>query len=314
MYFHPAEKFFQKVLDSETELAYFVLVNGEQDRQAPRFRSPLSFMEVLTMSRQESLDRLARLYCAIRHGHAAAPADARISMIYPVVSYMAAALLDGGRRMDAEALAAWNTGHDYPLFQKMGHVAAWLYGRIDWTDLSPMAMTLREVAYATDSYNAPYEPDELDDPDLADIVTYLEQAARLCLPPSAWSGNCAACAYVDDCRAIHAKREQAKPARPRPHIRAIAAAALTKVDAVELAKRYDCPPALVVSLFHEIEGIRERRYNMRQRVNLVSGKAFYKKYGTRWPDDTMAHKALMAAIHQGVTAQDFLRRWRNGSR
>lgn len=100
----------------------------------------------------------------------------------------------------------------------------------------------------------------------------------------------------------------------RPHIRAIAAAALTKVDAVELAKRYDCPPSLVVQLFYEIAGIRERRYNMRQRVNLVSGKAFYKKYGTRWPDDTRGHMALMAAIHQGVTAQDFLRRWRNGSR
>ena len=266
------------------------------------------------MSRQESLDRLARLYCAIRHGHAAAPADVRISTIFPVVSYMAAALLDGGRRMDAEALAAWYDGREYPLFQKMGHVAAWLYGRIDWTDLSPMAMTLREVAYATDSYNAPYDPDELDEPDLADIVTYLEQAARLCLPPSAWSGNCAACAYVDDCRVVHAKREQAKPARPRPHIRAIAAAALTKVDAVELAKRYDYPPALVVQLFHQIAFVREQRYYLRQRVRLVSGQSFIRKYSMRWPQDRLAHKALLAGICRGIPAQEFLREVRNGSR
>ena len=42
MYFHPAENFFQKVLDSELEYVYCVLVNGEQARQAPRFRFPLS--------------------------------------------------------------------------------------------------------------------------------------------------------------------------------------------------------------------------------------------------------------------------------
>lgn len=266
------------------------------------------------MSRQESLARLARLYCAVRHGHALSPTDARINTLIPVTDYMAAALLDGGRRMDAEALAAWNAGHDYPLFQKMGHVAAWLFGRLDLPDFTHITDDLREVSYTAESYNCNYGPDELDDIDLAYIVDHLEHAARLCLPLSAWSGNCAACAHVEGCRVVHAKREQEKAARPRPHIRAIAAAALTKVDAIELAKRYDCPPALVVSLFHEIEGIRERRYNLRQRVNLASGKAFYKKYGTRWPDDTMAHKALMAAIHQGVTAQNFLRAVRNGTR
>ena len=99
-----------------------------------------------------------------------------------------------------------------------------------------------------------------------------------------------------------------------PHIRAIAAAALTKVDAIELARRYDCPPALVVQLFYEIAGIRERRYYMRQRVRLVSVQAFIRKYPTRWPDDTMAHRALMASIYEGVTAQNFLREVRNGTR
>lgn len=100
----------------------------------------------------------------------------------------------------------------------------------------------------------------------------------------------------------------------RPHIRALAAVALTSLDAAELARRYYYPPALAVSIYYEIEGIRTRRYNMRQRVRMVSGKAFYKKYGTRWPDDTMAHKALLAGICRGIPAQEFLRKWRNGSR
>lgn len=100
----------------------------------------------------------------------------------------------------------------------------------------------------------------------------------------------------------------------RPHIRALAAAARTQVDAIELARRYYYPPALVVQIFHQIALIRERRYYMRQRVRLVSGQAFIRKYPTRWPQDRLAHRALMASIYEGVTAQDFLRKWRNGSR
>ena len=100
----------------------------------------------------------------------------------------------------------------------------------------------------------------------------------------------------------------------RPHIRAIAAAALTKLDAIELARRYDYPPALVVQLFHQIALIRERRYYMRQRVRLVSGQAFIRKYPMRWPQDRLAHKALLAGICRGIPAQAFLREVRNGSR
>lgn len=100
----------------------------------------------------------------------------------------------------------------------------------------------------------------------------------------------------------------------RPHIRALAAAAVTPHDAAELARRYYYPPALLVQLYYEISCIRERRYHMRQRVRMTSGAAFYTRYPSRWPDDTLAHKALMSAIYQGVTAQEFLREWRNGTR
>lgn len=100
----------------------------------------------------------------------------------------------------------------------------------------------------------------------------------------------------------------------RPHIRAVAAAALTQVDAIELARRYYYPPALMVQLYYEILSIRERRYSLRQRVRLVSGQSFLRKYPTRWPDDTLAHKALLAGICRGIPAQEFLREVRNGTR
>lgn len=100
----------------------------------------------------------------------------------------------------------------------------------------------------------------------------------------------------------------------RPHIRAVAAAALTQVDAIELARQYYYPPALMVQLYYEILSIRERRYYMRQRVRMTSGAAFSQRYPSRWPDDTLAHRALLAGICRGIPAQDFLREVRNGSR
>lgn len=100
----------------------------------------------------------------------------------------------------------------------------------------------------------------------------------------------------------------------RPHIRALAASALTHSDAIELALRYYYPPALVVQLYYEILSIREHRYNLRQRVRVVSGAAFYTRYPSRWPHDSLAHRALLAGICRGIPAQEFLREWRNGTR